>query len=197
MNDNNKSVRIELPVMQFVTAADLNEWLEKNHKDSSGIWLRIFKKNSGVLSVNYDQALDEALCFGWIDGQVKTYDDQSYIQRFTPRRSGSIWSKRNIEHISRLKNEGRMRPAGMKEAEAAKADGRWDNSYDSPSNMTIPEDFMNELSKDQATAEFFNKLNKTNKYAIAWRLQTAQKPETRAKRMKAIIEMLSKGQKFH
>jgi len=156
MNDNNKSVRIELPVMQFVTAADLNEWLEKNHKDSSGIWLRIFKKNSGVLSVNYDQALDEALCFGWIDGQVKTYDDQSYIQRFTPRRSGSIWSKRNIEHISRLKNEGRMRPAGMKEAEAAKADGRWDNSYDSPSNMTIPEDFMNELSKDQATAEFFN-----------------------------------------
>jgi len=197
MNDNNKSVRIELPVMQFVTAADLNEWLEKNHKDSSGIWLRIFKKNSGVLSVNYDQALDEALCFGWIDGQVKTYDDQSYIQRFTPRRSGSIWSKRNIEHISRLKNEGRMRPAGMKEAEAAKADGRWDNSYDSPSNMTIPEDFMNELSKDQATAEFFNKLNKTNKYAIAWRLQTAKKPETRAKRMKAIIEMLSKGKKFH
>ena len=197
MNDNNRSIRIELPVIHFESAADLNEWLDKNHKESSGIWLRIFKKNSGVLSVNYDQALDEALCFGWIDGQVKTYDDQSYIQRFTPRRSGSIWSKRNIEHISRLKNEGRMRPAGMKEAEAAKADGRWDNSYDSPSNMTIPEDFMNELSKDQATAEFFNKLNKTNKYAIAWRLQTAQKPETRAKRMKAIIEMLSKGKKFH
>ena len=197
MNDNNRSIRIELPVIHFESAADLNEWLDKNHKESSGIWLRIFKKNSGVLSVNYDQALDEALCFGWIDGQVKTYDDQSYIQRFTPRRSGSIWSKRNIEHISRLKNEGRMRPAGMKEAEAAKADGRWDNSYDSPSNMTIPEDFMNELSKDQATAEFFNKLNKTNKYAIAWRLQTAKKPETRAKRMKAIIEMLSKGQKFH
>jgi len=197
MNDNNRSIRIELPVIHFESAADLNEWLDKNHKESSGIWLRIFKKNSGVLSVNYDQALDEALCFGWIDGQVKTYDDQSYIQRFTPRRSRSIWSKRNIEHISRLTNEGRMRPAGMKEAEAAKADGRWENSYDSPSNMTIPEDFMNELSKDQATAEFFNKLNKTNKYAIAWRLQTAKKPETRAKRMKAIIEMLSKGKKFH
>ena len=108
-----------------------------------------------------------------------------------------MWSKRNIEHVMRLENEGRMRPSGMKEAMAAKTDGRWDSSYDSPSNMTIPEDFLNELSRDRMTTEFFNKLNKANKYAIAWRLQTAKKPETRSKRMKIIIEMLSKGQKFH
>lgn len=197
MNDSFKSIRTELPVMQFTTAVSMNEWLEKNHSESSGIWLRIYKKNSGVLSVNYDQALDEALCFGWIDGQVKTYDEQSYIQKFTPRRARSIWSKRNIGHITRLRNEGRMHPSGLKEAEAAKADGRWDSSYDSPSNMTVPEDLLKELSKDPATAGFFDKLNKANKYAIAWRLQTAKKPETRSKRLKAIIEMLSKRQKFH
>jgi uncharacterized protein YdeI (YjbR/CyaY-like superfamily) len=197
MSSNIKQVKIDLPVVHFEKDEILNDWLEKNHLESSGIWLRIFKKNSGVLSVNYDQALDEALCFGWIDGQVKSYDEQSYIQKFTPRRTRSMWSKRNIEHIKRLENEGRMRPSGIKEAEAAKTDGRWDNSYDSPSNMTIPEDFLNELSKDPVTAGFFNNLNKTNKYAIAWRLQTAKKPETRAKRMKAIIEMLSKGKKFH
>ena len=197
MNNNNNQAKIDLQVIHFEKAAILNEWLEKNHLDSSGIWLRIFKKNSGVLSVNYDQALDEALCFGWIDGQVKSYDELSYIQKFTPRRARSMWSKRNIEHVKRLENEGRMRASGIKEAEAAKNDGRWDNSYDSPSNMTIPEDFMNELSKDPVTAGFYNNLNKTNKYAIAWRLQTAKKPETRAKRMKAIIEMLSKGKKFH
>lgn len=197
MSSNNKPVKIDLSVVHFEKAGVLNDWLEKNHMDSSGIWLRIFKKNSGVLSLNYDQALDEALCFGWIDGQVKSYDDQSYIQKFTPRRARSMWSKRNIEHVKRLENEGRMRPSGMREAEAAKTDGRWGSSYDSPSNMTIPEDFLNELSKDPEAAEFFNKLNKANKYAIAWRLQTAKKPETRAKRMMAIIEMLSKGKKFH
>ena len=197
MSSNNGPVKIDLPVIHFEKAGVLNDWLEKNHQDSSGIWLRIFKKNSGVLSVNYDQALDEALCFGWIDGQVKSYDDKSYIQKFTPRRARSMWSKRNIEHVKRLENEGRMKPSGIKEAEAAKSDGRWDRSYDSPSNMTIPEDFMNELSKDPVTAGFYNNLNKTNKYAIAWRLQTAKKTETRTKRMKAILEMLAKGKKFH
>jgi len=108
-----------------------------------------------------------------------------------------MWSKRNIEHVKRLENEGRMKPSGIKEAEAAKSDGRWDRSYDSPSNMTIPEDFLNELSKDPLSEGFFNNLNKTNKYAIAWRLQTAKKTETRTKRMKAILEMLAKGKKFH
>ena len=197
MDSNTKPVKTDLPVVHFEKAEILNDWLEKNHMNSSGIWLRIFKKNSGILSINYDQALDEALCFGWIDGQVKSYDDKSYIQKFTPRRARSMWSKRNIEHVKRLENEGRMKPSGIKEAEAAKSDGRWDRSYDSPSNMTIPEDFLNELSKDPLSEGFFNNLNKTNKYAIAWRLQTAKKTETRTKRMKAILEMLAKGKKFH
>ena len=197
MDSNTKPVKTDLPVVHFEKAEILDDWLEKNHMNSSGIWLRIFKKNSGILSINYDQALDEALCFGWIDGQVKSYDDKSYIQKFTPRRARSMWSKRNIEHVKRLENEGRMKPSGIKEAEAAKSDGRWDRSYDSPSNMTIPEDFLNELSKDPLSEGFFNNLNKTNKYAIAWRLQTAKKTETRTKRMKAILEMLAKGKKFH
>jgi len=197
MDSNTKPVKTDLPVVHFEKAEILDDWLEKNHMNSSGIWLRIFKKNSGILSINYDQALDEALCFGWIDGQVKSYDDKSYIQKFTPRRARSMWSKRNIEHVKRLENEGRMKPSGIKEAEAAKSDGRWDRSYDSPSNMTIPEDFLNELSKDPLSEGFFNNLNKSNKYAIAWRLQTAKKTETRTKRMKAILEMLAKGKKFH
>lgn len=192
-----KSGNNDLSVLFFETPDAWRIWLENNFNDSSGIWIRFFKKNSGVLSVNYNQALDEALCFGWIDGQLKTFDAQSYIQKFTPRRARSIWSKRNIENIKRLEMEGRMRPSGIKEVVAAKGDGRWDRSYDSPSNMVIPEDFMNELLKDSKTAEFFNTLSKANKYAIAWRLQTAKKTETREKRMKSILEMLSQGKKFH
>jgi uncharacterized protein YdeI (YjbR/CyaY-like superfamily) len=197
MNVGNKSGKNELPVLFFATSVELRTWLEKNHMDSSGIWLRFYKKNSGVLSINYDLALDEALCFGWIDGQTKSLDRQSYLQKFTPRRARSIWSKRNIEHINRLEKEGKMEPSGMKEFEAAKSDGRLDRSYDSPSNMIVPVDLIDELSKDSKTAEFFNKLSRANKYAITWRLQTAKKPETREKRMKSIIEMLSQGKKFH
>jgi uncharacterized protein YdeI (YjbR/CyaY-like superfamily) len=191
-----KPVKSELPVLSFETADDFNKWLEKNHQ-GSGIWLRIFKKKSGVKSINYAIALDEALCFGWIDGQLKTYDEQSFIQRFTPRRKKSIWSKRNIEHVKRLEKEGRMKPAGKKEAEAANSDGRWEAAYDSPSNMGAPQDLLDALSKDSKMEKFFNSLSKTNQYAINWRLQTAKKPETREKRMKLILEMLAKGEKFH
>jgi len=187
----------EPPVLSFETSADFRNWLENNDEDQTGIWLRIFKKDSGVKSVNYALALDEALCYGWIDGQVKKLDEQSYIQKFTPRRSRSMWSKRNIDNVKRLEKEGRMRPPGIKEVERAIADGRWENSYDSPSNMTVPEDFLMELAKDKKAAEFFSSLSKTNKYSIAWRLQTATKPETRANRMKVILEMLSKGKSFH
>lgn len=194
---NNKPVEKEYPVLFFETPAAFRKWLEKNHAVASGIWLRMYKKKSGVASINYDLALDEALCYGWIDGQVKTYDEQSYIQKFTPRRTRSMWSKRNIEHVARLEKEGRMMPSGIKEVEAAKADGRWDVSYDSPSNMGAPEDFLKELSKNKKSAEFFNSLSKANQYAINWRLQTAKKPETREKRMKLILEMLAKGMKFH
>ena len=192
-----KQDKKELPVLFFETSDEFRRWLDNNYNGSEGVWLRFFRKNSGILSINYDIALDEALCYGWIDGQAKKFDEQSHIQKFTPRRSRSLWSKRNIEKVTRLEKEGRMRPSGMKEVDAAKADGRWENAYDSPATMTIPEDFLEELSRDQKAAEFFNNLNKTNKYSITWRLQTARKPETRAKRMKAIIEMLSKGKSYH
>ena len=181
----------------FDTSEKWRIWLEHNFHSVNGVWLRFYKKGSGITSLNHAQALDEALCFGWIDGQARKYDTESYLQKFTPRRARSIWSKRNIEHISRLEREGKMKPSGLKEVEAAKADGRWDRAYDSPANMTMPEDFLQELSKDEMALAFFETLNKTNKYAIAWRLHTAKKQETREKRKSAIIEMLSRGAKFH
>jgi uncharacterized protein YdeI (YjbR/CyaY-like superfamily) len=189
--------KAELPVLPFSTPLKWERWLEKNHATSDGVWLQIYKKDSGIPTIDHAQALDEALCFGWIDGQAKSYDTQSYLQKFTPRRARSIWSKRNIEHIARLDKEGKMRPAGWKEVEAAKADGRWERAYDSPANMVMPEDFMKLLSKNKKSAAFFNTLSKTNKFAIGWRLQTAKKPETREKRMKVILEMLRNGEKFH
>lgn len=189
--------KVELPIIFFSTSEEWRQWLEVNYHDLKGVWLRFYKKGSGIASLNHETALDEALCFGWIDGQAKGYDEESYLQKFTPRRARSIWSKRNIEHIARLEKEGKMRPSGWKEVEAAKADGRWDRAYDSPGNMTIPEDFLKDLSKDKKAAVFFENLNKTNKYAIVWRLQTAKKQETREKRKKEIIEMLARGEKFH
>jgi len=185
------------PILSFQTQKKWRDWLHKNHKKSSGIWLRIYKKDSGVKTVTYAQALDEALCYGWIDGQRNKYDEQSYLQKFTPRRKKSIWSKRNTEHIERLTKEGKMHPAGLAEVEAAKADGRWEKAYDSPAAMDIPDDFLKALEKKPKAHAFFKTLNKTNLYSIAWRLQTAKKPETRERRMKAILGMLEEGKKFH
>lgn len=193
----NKLSKSEYPELFFETPAEWRDWLGLNHSIEKGVWLRFYKKESGIASLNYAGALDEALCFGWIDGQSKSIDESSYLQKFTPRRARSIWSKRNIEHIARLIQEGKMKPSGLKEAEAAKTDGRWQKAYDSPSNMMVPEDFLRRLSKDKKAFAFFETLNKTNTYAIAWRLQTAKKPETREKRIKTIIEMLSRGEKFH
>jgi len=190
-------VNNELPIVSFDSLAEWEAWLEKNHEASKGIWIRFFKKGSGVNAVSYDEALDGALCYGWIDGQIKKYDDKSWIHKFTPRREKSVWSKRNTDHVARLIKLGRMKPSGLKEVEAAKADGRWKKAYDSPSKMTIPVDFMKELSRNKKAKAFFETLNKANTYAISWRLQTAKKPETREKRMKTILEMLAKGEKFH
>jgi uncharacterized protein YdeI (YjbR/CyaY-like superfamily) len=184
-------------ILTFRTKKALRNWLNKNYAKSEGIWLRLYKKNSGIKSVNHAQALDEALCFGWIDGQGKSYDEHSYLQKFSPRRKGSLWSRRNTENIERLTKEGKMHSAGLAEVEAAKADGRWEKAYDSPANMQIPEDFLIAISKKPKALAFFKTLNKTNTYSIAWRLQTAKKPETREKRIKAIIDMLEKGRKFH
>jgi len=187
----------DLPIIAFESQSRWAKWLAENHAQPTGIWLRIFKKASGAASITYAEALDEALCYGWIDGQANKYDERSWLQKFTPRRKKSVWSKVNTQHVERLIKAGKMKPAGLKEIEAAKRDGRWQQAYDSPKNMTVPEDFLKELEKDSKAKTFFETLNKTNLYSIAFRLQTAKKPETREKRMKAILEMLARGEKFH
>jgi len=184
-------------IIAFPSAKDWERWLAKTHASSRGVWLRLFKKGSGVASVTYTEALAAALCYGWIDGQLKKHDEESWLRKFTPRRPQSVWSKRNRDLVDQLAGAGKMRPAGLKEVEAAKSDGRWSRAYDSPSNMAVPEDFIKELSKNKKARMFFETLNRANTYAIAWRLQTAKKPETREKRMRAIIEMLAKERAFH
>jgi uncharacterized protein YdeI (YjbR/CyaY-like superfamily) len=187
----------DLPILSFESAETWERWLEEHHTSSSGIWLRFFKKDSNIDSINHEEALDLAICFGWIDGQLRPHDDESYLQRFTPRRPKSIWSKRNRQHAERLAKQGKMRAAGLKEVETAKADGRWEKAYDSPAAMTIPDDFLNELAKNDRARAFFSTLNKTNLYSIGWRLQTSKRPETRKKWMEKIIAMLERGEKFH
>jgi uncharacterized protein YdeI (YjbR/CyaY-like superfamily) len=183
------------PILLFTATEQWRKWLSENH-ESPGIWMRFYKKGKGD-SINYAQALDEALCYGWIDSQVAKYDDDSYLQKFTPRRPKSIWSKRNIGYAERLIKEGKMTPAGLKEIEAAKADGRWEQAYDSPTNMQIPADFLLELEARPKAKAFFESLNKTNTYAIAWRLQTAKTEVTRKRRMEILIAMLEEGKKLH
>lgn len=185
------------PYRAFVTQKQWETWLGKNYERPEGLWIRFYKKASGVLSLNYAEALDVALCFGWIDGQVKPLDEQSWIQKFTPRRPRSLWSKRNIAHVERLTSEGRMRPSGLAAVEEARKDGRWSDAYDSPSQMEVPEDFLEALAGNKKALAFFNSLNKANKYAIAWRLQTAKKPETRQRRMEKMLAMMIKGEKLH
>jgi uncharacterized protein YdeI (YjbR/CyaY-like superfamily) len=192
-----KPGKADLPIIAFASQAIWQQWLELNHAVSHGIWLRFYKKDSGIASVRYAEALDVALCYGWIDAQLKSIDELCYKQHFTPRRKRSIWSKRNIEHIARLTAEGRMKPAGMKQVDAAKADGRWQQAYDPAGTMTLPDDFVNELVKDKNAYAFYESLNKANQYAIAWRIQTAKRPETKAKRMNEILGMLGKGEKYH
>ena len=197
IQNKNKGVKPDSPILSFTNTKEFTSWLAKHHEDSTGIWLRLFKKNADVPSLNYAEALDVALCYGWIDGQKKTYDTDSWLQKFTPRRPKSIWSKRNREHIERLEKSWKMKAAGTEKVEAAKADGRWEQAYDSSSNMVVPADFLIKLAKNKKAETFFKTLNKTNIYSIVWRLQTAKKPETRHRRMKTILEMLEKGEKFH
>ncbi|EOQ89663.1 bacteriocin-protection protein, YdeI/OmpD-associated family [Leptospira yanagawae serovar Saopaulo str. Sao Paulo = ATCC 700523] len=188
----------DIVIKSFSSQKEWKDWLSV-HFDSidDGIWLRIFKKDSGIKTITYDEALEEALCFGWIDSQKKKYDETSWIQKFTPRRAKSIWSKRNREKVEKLIKEKRMQPSGLKEVEAAKKDGRWEKAYDSQSNMEMPKDFLVQLKKNKKAHEFFQSLNKSNHFAIAWRLQTAKKPETREKRMKQLLEMMENQQKLH
>jgi uncharacterized protein YdeI (YjbR/CyaY-like superfamily) len=186
-----------MEILTFSSALELRAWLANNHGRSNGIRLRIYKKAPGTASLSYAEALDQALCYGWIDGQKLPGDKHSWLQTFTPRRPKSGWSKKNTEHAERLIGAGQMEAAGLKEVEAAKADGRWQTAYDSFGTAAIPEDFLKRLAGNKKAKAFFATLNKTNLYSIAYRLQTAKKSETRDKRIQAIIEKLARGEKFH
>jgi len=183
-----------MEILSFSSASDLRAWLARNHSKSDGIRLRIYKKNSGRDTVTYAEALDQALCYGWIDGQKLPGDEISWLQTFTPRRRGSKWSKKNTEHAERLIKWRKMTAPGLREVEAAKKDGRWQAAYDSFASASIPSDFMEKLRANKKAQSFFETLNKTNRYSIAYRLQTAKKPQTREKRMQDIIEKLARNE---
>jgi uncharacterized protein YdeI (YjbR/CyaY-like superfamily) len=181
----------------FRSAEEFRAWLAREHARAAGLLVRLYKKESGVVSISYSEALEQALCFGWIDGQKLPFDTSSWVQKFCPRRAKSGWSKINVARVDRLIREGRMMPAGLAEVEAAKADGRWSAAYDSPANATVPPEFVKALAANARAKQFYATLNRANLYAIAYRLQTAKRPETKLRRMKLIIEMLARGEKFH
>lgn len=187
----------ELPVIFFENAVLWETWLREHHAQPHGIWLKMAKKASGIPTVNYEEALQSALCYGWIDGQVKSLDQTHYLQKFTPRRPKSTWSKRNVERIAALEAAGRMQPSGVAEVEAAKHDGRWDQAYDSPSTMEVPEDFQSALKEQPKAKKFFETLNKTNRFAVLWQIQTARTPKTRQSRIEKLVQMLSEEQAPH
>jgi uncharacterized protein YdeI (YjbR/CyaY-like superfamily) len=187
----------EYPILLFNDQAAWRKWLRRHHESERGVWLRLAKAASALQSVSYDEALDEALCYGWIDGQKQKYDEQSWLQKFTPRGKKSVWSKRNREHVERLTKTGQMQPAGLAAIEAAKADGRWDRAYDSATSATIPDDLQAALDDHPKAKALFEKLNSANRYAILYRVQTAVKPETRARRIAQFVAMLGRGETLH
>jgi uncharacterized protein YdeI (YjbR/CyaY-like superfamily) len=181
----------------FKTPKHFADWLEKNHAKSDGLWLRIAKKNSGIKSITYAEALEVALCYGWIDALKLPESEQTWLQRFLPRRPKSLWSKINRERAVGLMESGRMHAAGLAEVERARSDGRWDAAYDSPSRASVPDDFQQELDRNPKAKAFFDALDRINRYAIIWRIQTANTAETRKTRIRTLLEMLEKGKKLH
>ena len=187
----------DYPTLLFETKEEFAKWLEQHHAAERGVWLRLARAASKLASIDHAQALDVALCYGWIDGQAKKYDSDSWLQKFTPRRKRSVWSKRNQENVDRLIASGEMRPAGLAAIEAAKADGRWQRAYDSPGNATVPEDFQAALDRNRKAKAFFETLKGANRYSILHRIQTAVKPETRARRITQFIGMLERNETIH
>jgi len=186
-----------LPIMSFETPQDWEVWLKEHHTDTKGIWLKIARKATGRSSLSYAEALESAICYGWIDGQKASFDDQYWLQKFTPRGPKSIWSKVNCDKATALLAEGRMQQAGIRQVELAKADGRWEAAYESQSKVTVPTDFQSELDKNQRAKDFFSTLDSRNRYAILFRIQTAKKPETRSARIQKFIEMLSNNLRIY
>ncbi|SFD81596.1 Uncharacterized conserved protein YdeI, YjbR/CyaY-like superfamily, DUF1801 family [Actinopolyspora alba] len=185
------------PVLEFASGEQWREWLANNHDDSSGVWLRIAKKNAATTSVSYARALDEALCFGWIDAVKRSYDDSSWLQRFTPRKSRSKWSRINRDNAERLIAEGRMCEPGHREVEKAKQDGRWQAAYEPQRTATVPEDLRRELDANPTAKEFFDNLDSQNRYAILHRVADAKRAETRARRISRFVAMLAEHRKLH
>ena len=188
---------MEMPILLFATPAELEAWMEKEGGGSDGVWLKIAKKGSGVRSVSYAEALEVALCFGWIDSQKRTLDERHFLQRFTPRRPRGRWSRINRGKAEELIEAGRMRPAGLAEVEAAKADGRWDAAYEGQRTAEVPADLRRELEARPAARDFFARLDSANRYAIVYRLSEAKRPETRERRLRKFVEMLERGEKIH
>jgi len=187
----------DIPIISFANNQEWEQWLASNHAQPTGIWLKLAKKTAPAPSITYGEALDAALCYGWIDGQLKALDAHYYLQRFTPRRPKSVWSKRNITKVTALIKAGKMQPSGLAEVEAAKTDDRWKQAYDSPKNSIVPDDFQRALDQNPKAKAMFATLNKANTYALLWRIQTAKKLETRQARITQFIAMLEKGQTFH
>lgn len=185
----------EEAVLLFPSPEAFRSWLAAHHANHSGFWMRVAKKGSALRSVTYAEALDEALCYGWIDGQKKTYDADAWLQRFCPRGPRSGWSKVNVDHVERLTREGRMQPAGLAAVAAAQADGRWDRAYLPSSEAKVPDDFLDAVKRLPRAAETFEKLSKSSRYSIYYHLATAKKPETRARRFAAFLDALERGEK--
>jgi len=192
-----KNPRAELPIELFEHQDAWAAWLEQHHAESPGVWLRHAKKASGMASVSYADALEVALCYGWIDGLKRSYDDSSWIQKWTPRGAKSIWSKINRDKALKLIERGLMQPSGLAQINRAKQDGRWDAAYDSHSTATVPDDLQAALDGNAEAGAFFATLNSTNRYAILFRIQTAKKAETRARRIQEFIAMLERHEKLH
>jgi uncharacterized protein YdeI (YjbR/CyaY-like superfamily) len=185
------------PILAFATQDEWEAWLDAEHAGSDGVWLKFAKKGSGVETVVYAEALEVALCYGWIDSQVKTLDERFYLQKFTPRRAKSKWSRINRDKIEELTKQGRMKPAGLEQVELAKADGRWEAAYAPPSSMEVPDDLRAALDASPKAAEFWAGLNKSNRFAILYQLQDAKKPETRARRLEKFVGMLERREKLY
>lgn len=187
----------EYEILPFENEQAFKKWLHKHYADTQGVWLKIAKKTSDIASIDRKQALNVALCYGWIDGQAKSVDENYYLQKFTPRRARSMWSKVNIGLVTQLSAEGKMQPAGQAAIDEAKADGRWEAAYNPPSTSVVPPEFIAALATRPKAKAVFETLNKTNRFAITWRIETARKPETRASRIEKIIAMLERGEKLH
>ena len=185
------------PVRLFKSKADWAGWLEKNHGKSTGLWLRIAKKEAGLRSVSYKEALDVALCNGWIDGQKRPENEKAWLQRFVQRSARSLWSKINREKALALIASGEMKAAGLEAIENAKKNGRWDAAYDSPSGATVPDDFQAALNANPRAKGFFETIDRANRYAVLWRIQNVKKAETRARKIREFIGMLERNERIH